>query len=895
MTALGQVYLAALVQLRPIIRHHLLIQLLSVMYPTNLGAIVASSKRDLFEQYLSTDQHAERMTILSHMKSAGESIPFKWVRDLLEMNLLDTEKSELVLLANAESKIVLEDFLTRSIMDWSQDVAASALQRWVTHTDHQLTHRWLAASMHPSVPQRLRYAILNRADIIGGRAMVESNAKNSNLDALSSTFHALLLRRCVEWNVQTSQADALADSIFQNANKSHGGVERSSAEALCYLLRFKPEKVQDTVQKQLAFDSWIEFAKISVQQNEDPNKLVTDTLGASSKKSKKPTLAKLANWPTLWTRSKLSVESLKECLPTLAELSQSHGKQDPFEWHPFSRLLSGVSESTLEDLCVSMTQSENFFFALKISAPYLTRPLSNNIMGALATALSSASSPAEALLALPHDIRAAVGSAGKAGDKNSPLQNEKDSVTNWTKDPTSFNAGARWKFSPEAQNGDDDATIARSHFFDVAFRRGTLRRINSPSFWDKLSNAWTNPSASILDELTAAARKQPALLQLSYIHTLSRFKGIEPAALKLLDYSRSHCEEQIAAVLHALSGIGTTRALQDLVSFVTRPNLNISLRLEACQLLKNHDLGAVQAELRSATTDLNLSGSDGTEAEKQELLDSIRTLVRPFANIPSSNNAVPMGATDVPENQAALDEALMKRIPTYQSMSSEVKRALRTAEFFHAQVTRTQAGMTIDLSPLIDMQYKSLELTFREQFEDICNKVINQGQIQRRLDVIGYARPIIPQMDQFESFIAGLPVVSSIPFFSKFKMRKMLRSLCQFRPGKRFTLDGLKAFSIFFLCFSRQKCKYGLERMFPLPFTSDEDLAKFAKALHVFQDFRNRAAHEGFQPDARNNVDGIWQMTAEIYEYVEQVRKFFAHAGISGKSSSHSHNHHRAS
>ncbi len=834
------------------------------------------------------------MKILTKMKAEGESIPCKWVRDLLEMNLADAEKSELVAVANADSKIVLEDFLTRNIMDWSQDVAVSALQRWITHTDHQLTHRWLAASLHPSVPQRLRYAILSRADIIGGRQLVELNAKNTNLNALSSTFHALIMRRCVEWNVQTPQVDALASTIFTNSNASHGGVERSAAEALCYMLRFHPENVRDIVSKLNSIDSWSEFAKIAVTHNEDPNKSVSESTSATAKKPKKNSLSKVASWPSLWTRHQLKLETLKEGLQSLKEQAHSSAN-DEFEWHPFSRLLSGVEENVLEELCVSLSATEHFFFALKMSAPYLSRPLNQKLMTALAGALSSAAQPAEALLALPHDVRAAVGSAGKSTDRNSPLQMEREIVSGWINDQSVFEASNRWKFAADANTSDDDSAVARSHFFDLAFRRGTLRRINSASYWDKLANAWANPSASVLDDLSAAARKQPALLQLTYIHTLSKFKGVDSAALKLLDYSRSHCEEEIAAVLHALSGIGTTRALQDLVSFVTRPNLNITLRLEACQLLKGHDLSSVQAELRSASSDLNLEGSDGTEAEKQELQDSIRTLVRPFANFGNSTSTSPVSAGDVPENQIALDEALIKRIPTYNSMSSEVKRALRTAEFFHAQVTRTQAGMTIDLSPLIDMQYKSLELTFREQFEDICNKIINQGQIQRRLDVIGYARPIIPQMDQFESFIAGLPVVSSIPFFSKFKMRKMLRSLCQFRPGKRFTLDGLKAFAIFFLCFSRQKCKYGLERMFPMPFKTDDELAKFAKALHVFQDFRNRAAHEGFQPNARNNVDGIWQMTAEIYEYVDQIRRFYAQSGIVARSGSQNHHHSRAS
>ena len=36
-----------------------------------------------------------------------------------------------------------------------------------------------------------------------------------------------------------------------------------------------------------------------------------------------------------------------------------------------------------------------------------------------------------------------------------------------------------------------------------------------------------------------------------------------------------------------------------------------------------------------------------------------------------------------------------------------------------------------------------------------------------------------------------------------------------------------------------------------------ELLFEYCKELHVFQDFRNRAAHEGFHPSASNDLDGI--------------------------------------
>jgi hypothetical protein len=170
------------------------------------------------------------------------------------------------------------------------------------------------------------------------------------------------------------------------------------------------------------------------------------------------------------------------------------------------------------------------------------------------------------------------------------------------------------------------------------------------------------------------------------------------------------------------------------------------------------------------------------------------------------------------------------------------------------------------------MQYKAMELLYREFFEDTVSQSLQGGSIKRKLDVIGYARPIVRQMDDFEAYIASLPIVKDIPFFSKFKLRKMLRAICQFEPGRRFTLDGLKAFGLYFLVFGRQSCKAGLSNTFRVGTHNDLELAEFCKELHIFQDFRNRAAHEGFHPDASNDISGIWRITASIVQWAFKIR-----------------------
>ena len=102
----------------------------------------------------------------------------------------------------------------------------------------------------------------------------------------------------------------------------------------------------------------------------------------------------------------------------------------------------------------------------------------------------------------------------------------------------------------------------------------------------------------------------------------------------------------------------------------------------------------------------------------------------------------------------------------------------------------------------------------------------------------------------------------------------MLRALCQFRPGKRFTLDGVKAFALFFLCFSRKSCNYGLNGLIDLGFQDDRKLFNFVKSLHILQDFRNRAVHEGFRPEARDDIEGIWASAGEIFNQVFIIKSF---------------------
>jgi hypothetical protein len=802
--------------------------------------------------YLSIRERDERIKFLKRLNSSEKFLPVDLVEDLMCLELGSEEHCALIQACGSSNPLEIEDFITRNFYRWDQDIAIAAVTRWTTHTDQILSHRWACFNEMPELPQRIRYSFVNQCHMFGGRRILDSNIANFNMSDFSSAFISLLLLRAAQWQIHSSKLLDSCQTIFAAPASSHIH-ERAVAEAINYIACQSPanaEKLMSPLSKREPWGSIVAAVLDAVESRERRTKDWFKNFGSKNQQAKKI----IAAWPSIWMRQSLTQEMVNSAVNFVIQNSQKPKSHDTSAELPSEiQLLCGMPEEMLK-LAIGQANGSS-----------IDQRLIKNLSSLLGPDFQIKSTNQNSFLsgtAYPEtDIRRAF--------------EEREKIL---AEPTSqFDAigPSKWSLKTRFQNAADGAlsdSAERRQFFNCAFRNQTTEPSSNQSIWSLLTKAWTQPQQSLLDELASAARKEKPVVQIAYIQTLGRFKGIEAAVLKLLDYTRSTHEAELLTLVRSLSGIGNSRALQELVSCLTRPNFSLACRMEVANLLARHELSSVQDELRSALDDLHLDQLAGSAAEKAELLEAMEALVKPLA----INKVTKMIGEPAELNapKIDLDVSLASRIPGFSSMSSEVKRALRTAEFFHKQVYQTKTEDTIDLSPLIDMQYKALELTFREQFEDPCNRVINTGIIQRKLDVIGYARPIPAQMDQFEGYIAGLPVFNSIPYFSKFKMRKMLRSLCQFRPGKRFTLDGLKAFAIFFACFSRKSCRFGLENIFPMPYRSDEDMAQFVKILHVFQDFRNRAAHEGFQPDAKNNVTGIWQSTAEIFTNVQLVDQF---------------------
>jgi hypothetical protein len=438
-----------------------------------------------------------------------------------------------------------------------------------------------------------------------------------------------------------------------------------------------------------------------------------------------------------------------------------------------------------------------------------------------------------------------------------------DSVKRWLGEPVNQKKGMP-KLSCELPYTGTSQDI----FFTELSGQKTSDEHKPRDFWEHLLMTWKSRNPLLLQPLTVEARKQSGLSTICYIMTLGRLVGSDDAVLKLMDHVRTNEEDVLRAIVSALGQINSPRSLLELISVLTRPNATLLVQQDAVAILAKKDLSGLQKELHAAVRDLRVPpDSSSPIAEIRESLESLIT-IKEAEVAPIKGNGTTETLDDV-----SLDTELRSMIPQYQELSSEVRRALRTALFFNHSIAGNETSNAIDLSPLIDMQYKAMELLFREFFEDPVSQALYRGDIPRKLDVIGYARPIPFKMDEFEHYVASLPVVREIPFFSKFKMRKMLRAICQFEPGKRFTLDGLKAFGLFFLCFSRLQCRFGLAGLVPIGAKSDLDLAQFAKELHIFQDFRNRAAHEGFHPEASNDILGIWKITANIVKWAFQIRE----------------------
>lgn len=764
-------------------------------------------------EYLASSKKSERLAALSRL--LPDELDLALLRDLLIIGLDADECIELLRICQPENKIAFEYLVMEGVALWDQNVAAFALRQWVAKTDCRLWYFAVAILRSPLLSQRLRYTILEISPAFAGKQVVEIVLEAEGIEDLSPTFYGLLLKRAMQFNLEKPLLSKMARKVLASYFETDEAIENKALiSSLYWVAKEEPDLILE----------WLP-AKICISGLRwDYLDLVARNILASRRSfvSKGRFAERFATWPPEFSRERLQAADVVQLIRALL-LSDC-----PFLGKDRWLLLSGCNKDALLGAFELLSSSDRDLITdcYSILLPEFRR-----------------------VPALDDNLNALL------------QEQEKNFLdTGFQVDIFFFLNQVKEQLAQDLSNSD------RSSFIDLAYRRNAIERNVQmlESFWPSLLATWKSPKEDGLANLANLARSAPKIYSVCYIRTLGRFKGSDAACLKLIDYIRSESEQELRELMQAFAQIGTPRALQEMLFALTRPNLNEGLALYTCQLLRGKDLSLVEHDLHGSLEDFaRRRNKSNLEREVEEVLHD---LWHPLQKGKEVMQEVVDGSISW-----RLDEDLAKKIPTFANLSAEVRRALRTAQFFHSQLGNAEAR-GIDFSPVIDMQYKAMELFFREFFEDECNRILSKGVLQRKLDVLGYARPIPKAMDEFESYIASLPIIADIPYFSKFKLRKMLRGICLFRPGKRFTLDGLKAFAIFFLCFSRQKCSFGFGGLFPLNFDDDRSLALFVKDLHIFQDFRNRAAHEGFRPQARQGIDEIWECTARIIAQVEQIK-----------------------
>ncbi|RZA26071.1 MAG: hypothetical protein EOP10_04835 [Proteobacteria bacterium] len=800
-------------------------------------------------EYLNTQASSERLKLLRQMREKEEWLSIALCSDLLRLKLPHEEHIAILTATQSKQRLVFEDYITSQLGGWDQNVAAAALWEWALRSDCILWHRTLPLCTSPLTTQRIRYTLADLAWYGGGYSLLSRLVDIEGMEEMSVAYHALIAFRALQFDIKSERLIKLAKEAFLN-DAAHPGIapEKTMPYYLAYLYRFEGVWLKEQSVGHGLSSIWSHFTRslVDTKSVKADLKTLMGYQGKEIKRNEQQTFMKL--WPALWDRHQVSSEHLGFVFKLMSE--QAWPEIQSWEF------IAGIPQATMMETLDAITDAKTYIRALNLAGSFLDIEKQTTYVDKLRGILQGSDDPTSLLPTILPRYSALLNTSGSSSLFSKIYAERQEMIQAFrsgeTKEIQSLGIWEK-EFAPEEAN--------RQAFFNMAYSAKKIDEVKGQDFWASLIQSWHKPTAEKIDHLAQLARQEPQIFHLCFIDTLGRFKGADNAALKLLDYIRSKEEPVVRSIVYALQGIGTVRASLEMVAFLTRPNINAMLQLEIAQLLKERDVSALQRELRSALNDLQHRSM--TDSLHIGLHDAITSLL---VTTEVSGGAPEMQASGAPTT-SDLDTLLEKKINRYQELSSEVKRALRTAQFFHMQVEKVGDKLgTIDLSPSIDMQYKALEICFREKFEDAAGELIRKGLLQRKLDIIGYARPIPQAMDDYELYIEHLPIVNTIPFFSRFKLRKMLRAICQYRPGKRFTLDGLKAFALFFICFSRKDCKFGLAQIFPVTSMTTEQLMNYCKELHIFQDFRNRAAHEGFHPDASMNLDSIWNSTAAIFE-----------------------------
>jgi len=426
---------------------------------------------------------------------------------------------------------------------------------------------------------------------------------------------------------------------------------------------------------------------------------------------------------------------------------------------------------------------------------------------------------------------------GETSDENTDSEESDQATTDWSGNTIVDRPIARW--------GAILGAVATSHEFSM--------------------NSAIEELSDIEKHLREAMRTANHVEKRWVVRALARISTDE--AIKTLLYQGlQHIDSDfVALTIRELLPSPHPRAQQALIRCVGRNAIADELKLNILEDIAIHNPDEILQELKTLEI-LRLP---------QHIDDAVRDTVGRVAALMDETES--LNSADAPGKVLRLDgqdvdSTIRKLLPNHEQLTIDARSALRTAEMILLQSRGwTQGGM--DLSPIVNMHCKAVELVLRDSFEPFTDALLRKGHLSRKLDILGYARPIPEKMQVFEDALASLPIIRTIPYFSKFKLRKILRGVCLYRPGKRFTLDGPKAFALIFLVTARQTCSFGLEKMLELGFSTDIELYEYIKLIHSLQDSRNRAVHEGLTWEAKDEIESMRAQAFKVIEISLKLRK----------------------
>lgn len=787
------------------------------------------SAHDIINRYLGTRKSIDRVGLLKRMRTLGVALPLPLVADLLCLELPLNEQANLLELADGSVPDQLEDFLTKDLGTWHASLALLALDVWQRRTQRRYWRRLLQLPRATMSVRMFSYC-LEHVWSLGGKplltylvgndtpdASIASQAyPDSPHDAVAGPSQALLLRRLVQWGIDHAGAMELAERLVLRTLETPTPASPAILFASEYLARFAPDNLFNLISSPLHPRMWSEHLQGLYLQTQSLPALLDGLRQHLSRPLSEQSHDDFyreffAMWPPLWLRHRLDPSIVKMALAAVVSRPFASKGQIPGYRAPSWEMFAGIA------------------------APHL-RDARDNL--------------------LPADLHQ------RASELLGSLLNEEAPI-----------------LSSHGSSKCASDLAARTGLFDLLYRGHTATKTDdkTDSPWSVLSRAILAPGSVRPPTLLAAGRKLPAVFAPCLYRVIERHKGKDTLLPGLADQLQTTEHGELVALVQALVGLQTSRSLDEAVRLLGRSDLTMATKLECVQLLESVDLSGQQAELRRILAELSRPGAPLT-AKERDLVDALRSLL--VANAPLANETpnASAPAKTLPSNEstftndANLDAEVCKFVPRLLDLPLESQRALRMARFILRSLpSKPGSGQpsmeAIDISPVVDLQYKALEIFFRVA---ISRRIIDLVQspshiLQRKLDLIGYGRPGIGNIEAFESYLMALPVVADIPEFSSFKLRRLLAAIAGHKPGKRFVLDGLKAYAIAFVAFSRERCDYGLSGLLPTGFSDERQVLEFARDLHLMHGIRNQSAHEGLPGHRLKEADSLWHLTGSLF------------------------------